>query len=69
MEWVDRLVTVTGWSAEPGELDWSDTERTLGTPLSADFTELRRRFPDWSVFSDHVLVLEAQGDTESVLTN
>ncbi|MER5459197.1 hypothetical protein ABT010_00590 [Streptomyces sp. NPDC002668] len=69
MEWVDRLVTVTGWSAEPGEFDWSDSERALGAPLPADFKELRRRFAEWGAFSDHVLVLEAQGDTESVLAN
>lgn len=69
MEWVDRLVTATGWNAEPGELDWSGTERTLGTPLPADFKELRRRFAAWGAFSDHVLVLEAQGDTESLLAN
>ena len=69
MEWVDRLATVTGWIAEPGELDWSDTERTLGTPLPADFKELRRRFAAWGAFSDHVLMLQAQGDTESVLSN
>ncbi|MEN8655918.1 hypothetical protein ABCR94_36450 [Streptomyces sp. 21So2-11] len=69
MEWFDCLVTVTGWSAEPGELDWSGTERALGTPLPTDFKELRRRFAAWAAFSDHVLVLEAQGDTESVLAN
>lgn len=48
MGWVDRLVTVTGWSAEPGDFDWSDTEGVLGTPLPTDFKELRRRFPDWA---------------------
>ncbi|TQK52320.1 hypothetical protein FBY35_2751 [Streptomyces sp. SLBN-118] len=69
MEWVDRLVAATCWSTEPGKLDWSSTERVLGTPLPADFKELRRRFPEWGAFSDHVLVLEAQGDTESVLAN
>lgn len=69
MKWVDCLVTVTGWSAEPGELDWSGTERALGTPLPADFKELRRRFAPWGAFSDRVLVLEAQGETESVLAN
>ncbi|WP_406400091.1 hypothetical protein OH805_13710 [Streptomyces sp. NBC_00879] len=69
MEWVDRLVAVTGWSAEPVEFDWSGTERALGARLPADFKELRRRFAEWGAFSDHVLVLEAQGDTESVLAN
>ncbi|WP_328670251.1 hypothetical protein OG905_16110 [Streptomyces sp. NBC_00322] len=68
MEWVDRLA-VTCWSTEPGNLDWSRTERVLGTALPADFKELRRRFPEWGAFSDHVMVLEAQGDTESVLAN
>ncbi|MFP3987924.1 hypothetical protein U9R90_10550 [Streptomyces sp. E11-3] len=69
MEWVNRLVTVTGWSAEPGELDWADTERVLGTPLPADFKEMRRRFAAWGAFCDHVLVLKAQGVAESVLAN
>ncbi|MFB7651477.1 MULTISPECIES: hypothetical protein [unclassified Streptomyces] len=69
MEWVDRLVAVTGGSAEPGDPDWSGTESALGTPLPADFKELRRRFAPWGAFSDHVLVLEAQGDTESLLLN
>lgn len=75
MEWVDRLVTVTGWSAEPGELDWSDTERTLGTPLPADFKELRRRFPDWGAFSNmfwcwrgsRVLRIQCRGDDRDAL--
>jgi hypothetical protein len=69
MEWVNRLVAVTGWDAEPGDFDWSDTERVLGAPLPDDFKELRRRFAVWGAFDDHVLVLEAQGDTESVLAN
>ncbi|MFF3321501.1 hypothetical protein [Streptomyces sp. NPDC002889] len=69
MEWVDCLVTATGWSAEPGELDWSGTERALGTHLPADFKELRRHFAAWGSFSDHVVVLEAPGDTESLLAN
>jgi hypothetical protein len=33
----------------------------------ASFWELRRRFAAWGAFSDHVLVLEALGDTESLL--
>ncbi|MFI6080297.1 hypothetical protein ACIBBB_04820 [Streptomyces sp. NPDC051217] len=68
MEWVDRLVTVTGWNAESVEFDWSDTESALGTPLPTDFKELRTRFAAWGAFSDHVLVLEAQGESESVQT-
>ncbi|WP_435296987.1 hypothetical protein [Streptomyces sp. YPW6] len=67
MEWVDRLVSATEWTAEPGACDWSDTERSLGACLPADFKEMRRRFAPWGAFSDHVLLLEAQGDTESVL--
>ncbi|MEU6879180.1 hypothetical protein [Streptomyces sp. NPDC046712] len=69
MEWVERLVAVTGWNAEAGEPDWTDAEGTLGTPLPADFKELRRRFAPWGAFSDHILVLRAQGDQESVLAN
>lgn len=69
MEWIEQLVTATSWSAEPDELDWSDTETALGTPLPPDFKELRGRFAAWGAFSDHVLLLKAQGETESVLAN
>ncbi|MFI2352578.1 hypothetical protein ACH492_37465 [Streptomyces sp. NPDC019443] len=41
----------------------------MNTPLPADFRELHRRFPGWGAFSDHVLVLEAEGGAESVLAN
>ncbi|MER5278588.1 hypothetical protein ABT025_22960 [Streptomyces sp. NPDC002809] len=69
MEWVERLVTVTGWGGEAGEPDWSGTEEFLGTPLPDDFKELRRRFAPWGAFSDHLLVLEANEDSESVRAN
>lgn len=69
MEWVDRLVAVTGWNADPGEPDWSEAEQALGAPLPADFKELRRRFPEWGAFCDHVVLLKAQGGSESVPAN
>lgn len=40
MEWVDELVSITGWQSERQEVEWSDIERRLGTPLPADFKEI-----------------------------
>lgn len=66
---VGRLVTETGGNARPGAPDWSEAEQTLGCPLPADFKELRRLFPEWGAFCDHVVLLKAQGGTESVPGN
>ncbi|MFI6858952.1 hypothetical protein ACIBKZ_03460 [Streptomyces sp. NPDC050421] len=69
MEWVERLVAVTGWDGETSETDWSGTEEFLGTPLPDDFKELRRRFAPWGAFSDHLLILKATDGSETVHTN
>ncbi|WP_316745302.1 SMI1/KNR4 family protein [Streptomyces sp. MK7] len=69
MEWVDRLLAATGWDAEPAELDWSETEAALGTPLPADFKELRRRFAAWGSFSDYIVPLKVQDGSETVKVN
>lgn len=44
MEWVSKLVSITGWQSERREVGWSDIERQFGTPLPADFKEI------WEVF-------------------
>ncbi|MCX5092409.1 hypothetical protein OOK36_26730 [Streptomyces sp. NBC_00365] len=49
--------------------DWSEAEQALGAPLPADFKELRRSFPEWGAFRDHVVLLKAQGGSESVPAN
>ncbi|MEU1437513.1 hypothetical protein ABZ438_26130 [Streptomyces sp. NPDC005786] len=69
MEWVERLAAVTGWDGDTREPDWSGTEESLGTPLPEDFKELRRRFAPWGAFSDHLLVLEANEESESLRGN
>ncbi|THA69390.1 hypothetical protein E6R60_30860 [Streptomyces sp. A0642] len=69
MEWVEQLVTITGWEGETAETDWSDTEEFLGTPLPDDFKELRRRFAPWGAFSDHLLILKATDGSETVRNN
>jgi hypothetical protein len=69
MEWVDRLLVATGWDAEPAELDWSETEAALGTPLPADFKELRRRFAAWGSFADYIVTLKVQDGSETVKNN
>lgn len=37
MEWVDELVSLTGWRGERQEMEWDDVEREFGTPLPPDF--------------------------------
>lgn len=69
MEWVERLVAITGWVGETGEPDWASTEEFLGTPLPEDFKELRRRFAPWGAFSDHLLILKATDGSETVRTS
>ncbi|MFF8918008.1 SMI1/KNR4 family protein [Streptomyces sp. NPDC015032] len=68
MEWVDRILSATGWDGMPGRLDWAGVESAVGTPLPEDFKGLCRYFSGGS-FDDHLVLLEPEGESESMAGN
>jgi hypothetical protein len=68
MEWVDRILAVTGQHGTPGQQDWTGVESAVGTPLPEDFKELWRCFSDGS-FADYLFLLHPEGGPNSVAGN
>lgn len=65
MEWVDRLLEVTGWREPPQKRNWEAVESALGTVLPSDYKELHERFGP-GLFSQYIRVEPIEGQNSMI---